>query len=128
MEDLKKKLEANEEVNTSFRYYMKIPLSKEHSSHPVGENASMNQTVDKRSIERIYELAKKNVTAIKEVKRCLVEFVVKELFSGVPKSSWPRKANRIGTIAVAGTYETTLHEQLRLKSIATMIKSLLFEK
>ena len=94
MEALKKKLEANEEVNTSFRYYMKIPLSKEHSSHPVGENASMNQTVDKRIIERIYELAKKNVTAIKEVKRCLEEFVVKELFSGVPKSSWPRKTNR----------------------------------
>ena len=39
----------------------------------------MNQTADKRIIERIYELAKKNVTAIKKVKRCLEEFVVKEL-------------------------------------------------
>ena len=58
---------------------MKIPLSKEHSSHPDGEDASMNQTADKRIIERIYELAKKNVTAIKKVKRCLEEFVVKEL-------------------------------------------------
>ena len=130
MDDLKKKLEANEEVNTSFRYYVKIPLSKVHSGHPVGENASMNQTVDKRIIERIYELAKKNVTTIKEVKRCLEEFVVKELFSGVPKSSWPRKTNRRYypssrdlrnhiARAVAARAE---------KYIATMIKSLLFEK
>ena len=54
----------------------------------------MNQTADKRIIERIYELAKKNVTAIKKVKRCLEEFVVKELWSDFPKSSWLRKTNR----------------------------------
>ena len=81
MEDLKKKLGSNEALKTSSRHYLKIPLSKEHSGHPVGENSSVNQIINKRIIERIYELAKKNVFGVKEVKRCLDEFVEKELFS-----------------------------------------------
>ena len=87
----------------------------------------MNQTVDKRIIERIYELAKKNVTAIKEVKRCLEESWSKS-YSLVFQRAVGLRRRIVGTIPVAGTYEITLHEQLRLKSIATMIKSLLFEK
>ncbi|XP_028417363.1 uncharacterized protein LOC114541761, partial [Dendronephthya gigantea] len=40
--------------------------SKEHSGHPVGESSSVNQVIEKRIIERIYDLAKKNVTGVKE--------------------------------------------------------------
>jgi hypothetical protein len=94
MEELKKKLGSNEALKTSSRHYVKIPLSKEHSGHPVGESSSVNQIIDKRIIERIYELAKKNVIGLKEVKRCLDEFVEKELFSDAPKHTWPKKTNR----------------------------------
>ena len=94
LEELKKKLGSNEALKTSSRHYLKIPLSNEHSQHPVGESSSVNQVIDKRIIERIYELTKKNVTGVKEVKRCLDEFVEKELFSGTPKHMWPRKTNR----------------------------------
>lgn len=94
MEELKKKLASNEAVKTSSRHYMKIPLSKEHLGHPIGESSLVNQVIDKRIIERIYELVKKNITGVKEVKRCLDEFVEKELFSGAPKHTWPSKTNR----------------------------------
>ncbi len=57
MEDLKKKLGSNE----AFKDILTTLLSKEHSGHPVGENSSVNQIIDKRIIERIYELVKKNV-------------------------------------------------------------------
>jgi hypothetical protein len=94
MEELKKKLGSNEALKTSSRHYVKIPLSKEHSGHPVGESSSVNQIIDKRIIERIYELAKKNVIGLKEVKQCLDEFVEKELFFDAPKDTWPKKTNR----------------------------------
>ena len=88
LEEVKRKLESNEALKTSSRHYLKIPLSNEHSQHPVEESSSVNQVIDKRIIERIYELTKKNVTGVKEVKRCLDEFVEKELFSGTFGSVW----------------------------------------
>jgi hypothetical protein len=81
MTDLKQKLGSGEKPKTSTQHYLRILLCKEHAGHPVGENASVNQAIDKR----IIELAKKNVTGVKEVKRCLDEFVAKELFSRAPK-------------------------------------------
>ena len=76
------------------RYYFKIPLCKDHCGHPIGETACVNQIVDKRIITRIYDLVEKNVTNIKEVKRCLDEFVLNELFVGVPRNKLPKKTNR----------------------------------
>ena len=89
-----KTLESNEALKPSSRHYTKIPLTKEHAGHLVGESLSVNQAIAKRIIQRIYKLANKNATSVKEVKRCLDKFVEKELFFGAPKHTWPRKTNR----------------------------------
>jgi hypothetical protein len=122
-----KKLGSNEALKTSSRHYLKILLSKEHSGHPVGENSSVNQIINKRIIERIYEHAKKNVIGVKEVKRCLDEFVEKELFSMLRNTLGQGKQIE-DTIQVPRTCETIFQEPLLPRNTATTTKSPFFKR
>lgn len=81
-------------VTTTTRFYVKIPLCVVHTGHPVGASASYNQTVDKRIIEKIYDLVSRGVTRPDEVRRCIDEYVERELLSTIPAAARPQKSNR----------------------------------
>ena len=76
------------------RFYVRIPLCFFDLNHPVGESATMGQYVDKRILDKIYELASHNVTNVAEVKRCLDRYVENEVFGDVADAKKPKKTNR----------------------------------
>ena len=76
------------------RYYVKIPLSTEHKGHPLGASATINHCVDRRIISKIYDLVQRGVTRPEEVRRCLEEFVERELFANVSPQERPKKCSR----------------------------------
>lgn len=81
-------------LSTLMRYYVKIPLYNEHKNHRLGDAATINHCVDRRVIEKIYELVHKGVTRPEEVKRCVEEFVERELFVDISPDGRPKKTNR----------------------------------
>ena len=76
------------------RFYVKIPLSFEHKGHPLGASATINHCVDRRIISKIYDLVQRGVTRPEEVRRCLEEFVERELFANVSPQERPKKCSR----------------------------------
>ena len=76
------------------KYYVKIPLCHIHKYHPLGAAATINHCVDKRVIEKIYQMVRKGVTRPDEVKRCVEEFVERDLFANIPSCERPKKTNR----------------------------------
>ena len=91
---LSDKTNADNPLRTMSRFYVRIPLCCLHLSHPVGGSATMGQYVDKRILDKIYELASHNVTNVAEVKRCLDRYVENEVFGGVAGAKKPKKTNR----------------------------------
>ena len=81
-------------IPTTPRYYVKIPMCGEHKGHPIGISATINHCVDRRIISNIYELVQKGVTRPEEVRRCLDEFVERELFANVSPEERPKKSSR----------------------------------
>ena len=81
---LKKDLQDGVQGKTTVHHYIRIPLSSLHKRHPIGVSAGVNQKIDKRIIDKIFELISKGVTNISEVKHSIADFVEKELFRGVP--------------------------------------------
>ena len=79
---------------TSTRFYMKIPLSSAHANHPVGESSTIGQYVDRRIIDKVYDLVNHNITNFSDVERCLDRYVEDELFSGQPNQRRPKKTSR----------------------------------
>ena len=79
---LKKDLQDGVQGKTTVRHYIRIPLSSLHKGHPIGETAGVNQKIDKRIIDKIFELVSKGVTNIGEVKRSIADFVEKSFFEG----------------------------------------------
>ena len=97
LKSLDKRLNAqtdSEPLRTMTRFYVKIPLCSVHVNHPVGESATIGQYVDKRIVDKIYELVKRNITNVAEVKRCLDRYVENEVFADVPDAKKPKKTNR----------------------------------
>ena len=74
------------------RYYFKIPLMLEHTSHPVGKSATVSHYVDGKVIDKIHELVSTNITNPVMVSKCLEQYVEKELFGN--SSEKPSKSNR----------------------------------
>ena len=85
---------ADKPLRTMNRLYVRIPLFFSHLNHPVGESATMRQYVDKRILDKIYELASHNVTNVAEVKRCLDRYVQNEVFGDVADAKKPKKTNQ----------------------------------
>ena len=73
---------------------MKIPVCVVYTGHPVGASASYNQMVDKRIIEKVYDLISRGITRPDEVRQCIDEYVERELLSTIPAAARPRKSNR----------------------------------
>ena len=67
---------------------MKILLSSAHESSTIG------QYVDRRIVDKIYDLVNHSITNLSEVKRCLDRYVEDELSSGQPNQQRPKKTNR----------------------------------
>ncbi|RMX48513.1 hypothetical protein pdam_00008495 [Pocillopora damicornis] len=83
----------------------RIPLSSSHVNHPVGDSSTIGQYVDKRVVDKIYDLVKQNITNLSEVQRSLSFGRI--YFPAIPRNDGQRK--QIGdTTLVARTYETTL--------------------
>ena len=112
------------------RFYVRIPLCCLHLSHPVGGSATMGQYVDKRILDKIYELANHNVTNIAKVKRCLERYVENEVFGDVAGAKKPKKTNRryyssrkdlrnhIAQAISAQKYLTTIKTVTTIKSLS----------
>ncbi|XP_014669716.1 PREDICTED: uncharacterized protein LOC106810784 [Priapulus caudatus] len=85
-------LETQTPPSSTLRYFIRVPLFSQHKGHPVGAAATVNQLVDNKVVAKIYELVGKGITRADEVKRCLDEFVERELF---PTSAVrPKRTNR----------------------------------
>jgi hypothetical protein len=82
----------NKNMTIIKRYYFKIPLTLEHTSHPVEHSATVGHYVDGKVIDKIHELVSSNMTNPVMVRKCLEEFVEKELFG--KSSQKPGKSNR----------------------------------
>ena len=76
------------------RHYFKIPLCNIHKYHPLGSAATINHCVDKRVIEKIYQVVRNGVTRPDEVRRCVEEFVERDLFAHISPGERPKKTNR----------------------------------
>jgi hypothetical protein len=85
-------LSHNKNMTTIKRYYFKIPLTLEHTSHPVGHSATVGHYIHGKVIDKIHELVSSNMTNPVMVRKCLEEFVQKELFG--KSSQKPSKSNR----------------------------------
>ena len=96
LKEMKMKLEEdlNHQFATKRRYYVKIPLSDVHCGHPVGQSSTMGHYVDKRIANKIYELVKRNISKVTEVKRFLDQYLEEDLFGGVSNAKKPKKNNR----------------------------------
>ena len=64
---LKKDFQDGAKGKTTVRLYIRIPLSSLYKEHPIDETAGVNQKIDKRIIDKIFELVSKGVTNIGEV-------------------------------------------------------------
>lgn len=113
-----------ESLRTMTRFYVKIPLSAIHLYHPLGAAATIGQYLDKRILEKVFELVQKSITNLGEVKRCLDQFVERELFCDVPdlKKVGGRRTDDI--IPVVKTFAITLQKQFQHRSTRTTTKSL----
>ena len=113
----------SEPLRTITRFYVRIPLCSVHINHPVGESATIGQYVDKRVLDKIYELVKRNITNVAEVKRCLDCYVETEVFGGVPDTKKPKKTNR-GIIHCGKTCEIILVGQFPHRNTLMTTKNL----
>ena len=94
LDRLKNDMSSAMTINTAMHYHLKIPLSTEHQGHPIGVSASINHCVDRRIINKIYDLVGKGVTRPDEVRRCLEEYVEREMFATLSPQERPKKSNR----------------------------------
>lgn len=81
---------------SDMRYHVKIPLYNTHKFHRLGAAATINHCVDKRIIDKIYQVARKGVTRPDEVRRCVEEFVERDLYADTSPGERPKK--RIASI------------------------------
>ena len=113
---------ADKLLQTISRFYVQIPLCFSHLNHPVGESATMAQYVDKRILDRIFELPSHNVTNVAEVKRCLDRRKTRSLGMWQMQRSPKRQIG--GIIHPAKISKIILHGQFLHRSTVTRIKSL----
>lgn len=81
-------------LKTVKRYYFKLPLSTRHEAHPVGEAGTIGHSVHPKIASKIRELVGKNITSPDVVRKCLEQYVQKEMFGGNAAQQKPIKSNR----------------------------------
>ena len=90
----KPKSDSGFSFRTSTRFHLKIPLSFSHVNHPVRDLSTIGQYVDKRVVDKFYDLINQNITNFSELQRSLDKYVREDLFSGHPEERRPKKTNR----------------------------------
>lgn len=82
-------------LNTVTRYYFKLPLCTTHSTHPVGEAGTVGHSMHPKIADKIRELVSENITSPEVVRKCLAQYVEKEMFGGDDAAQHkPRSSNR----------------------------------
>ena len=76
------------------RYYFKCPLSTTHKAHPVGEAGTVGHSIHPKITDKIRELVSENITSPKVMRKCLEQYVEKEMFGGDAAQQKPRRSNR----------------------------------
>lgn len=92
LEKLEEDLSKSVTIENVSRHYFKISLTNVHKTHPVGEAASVSHCVDSRIIKKIHELVESNITTPDMIRKCLDDFVNKELFPDAKGK--PTRSNR----------------------------------
>ena len=90
----KPKSDSGFSFRTSTRFHLKIPLSFSHVNHPVRDLSTIGQYVDKRVVDKFYDLVNQNITNFSELQRSLDKYVREDIFSGHPEERRPKKTNR----------------------------------
>lgn len=81
-------------LKTVKRYYFKLPLSTRHEAHLVGEAGTIGRSIHPKITSKIRELVGKNITSPDVVRKCLEQYVEKEMFGGNAAQQKPIKSNR----------------------------------
>ena len=69
-------------LKTVKRYYFKLPLSARHEAHPVGEAGTIGHSIHPKIASKMLELVGENITSPDVVRKCLEQYVEKEMFGG----------------------------------------------
>ena len=67
----KPKSDSGFSFRTSTRFHLKIQLSFSHVNHPVRDLSTIGQYVDKRVVDKFYDLVNQNITNFSELQRSL---------------------------------------------------------
>lgn len=81
-------------LKTVERYCFKLPLNTRHEAHPVGEAGSIGHSIHPEITRKIRELVGENITSPDVVRKCLEQYVEKEMFRGNAAQQKPIKSNR----------------------------------
>ena len=91
---LKDDKQTGKRLRTTTRFYFRLPLSTAHKVHPVGEAATIGHSIHPKIASKIRELVSENITSPDVVRKCLEQYVDKEMFGSHEGHQKPRKSNR----------------------------------
>lgn len=94
LQELKNEKRNTEGRRTVTRHYFKVPLSTAHRAHPVGEAGTVGHSLHPKIASKIRELVRENITNADVVRKCLEQYVEKEMFGGPAAHQKPRRSNR----------------------------------
>ena len=94
LQELKNDMRKGKILSTVTRQYFKVPLSTAHRAHPVGEAGTVGHSLHPKIASKIRELVSENITNADVVRKCLEQYVVKEMFGGHAANQKPRPSNR----------------------------------
>ena len=90
---LKDDKQTGKRLRTTTRFYFRLPLSTAHKVHPVGEAATIGHSIHPKIASKIRELVSENITSPDVVRKCLEQYVDKEMFGSHEGHQKPRKSN-----------------------------------
>ena len=94
LQELKNDIQKGKILSTVTRQYFKVPLSTAHRAHPVGVAGTVGHSLHPKIASKIRELVSENITNADVVRKCLEQYVVKEMFGGHAANQKPRRSNR----------------------------------
>ncbi|XP_064485445.1 uncharacterized protein LOC135397822 [Ornithodoros turicata] len=92
------------------RMYFTMTRMSQHTNHEFDEFITLGQTVDRRVIQRVKDLASEGVTSVTYAQTCIKYYVEDVLFAGKPKPSSDCRAFFPTKQDIANYIQTTLRE------------------
>lgn len=78
-------------LTTVTRQYFKVPLSTAHRANPVGEVGTVGHSLHPKIASKIRKPVSENITNADVVRKCLEQYVVKEMFGSHAANQKPRR-------------------------------------